>query len=188
MEVLRRIPFLLENFKTDPLEWNRRNRAAFKQVRLRVNLKVFDLLERHEEEILDSVHRMILAAATRNRLVSYRSAGPRFVQWHQRMALRHLMNSVRTRERGVFTTYCQDLAERRFERGFSAEEVCETLDIVGLACLESLGKDPEIAGFERELDDLITMTLRFGCDQVLDTFDELAVVRGPQRESEHTGR
>jgi hypothetical protein len=52
LEILRRLPFLIENFKMDPVEWNRRNRAAMRKVLLRPNLKIHRLLEKHEADII----------------------------------------------------------------------------------------------------------------------------------------
>ena len=49
--VLRRLPFLLENRRIDPLEWNRANRAAMKEVHLETNLRIFALLKKHAAEI-----------------------------------------------------------------------------------------------------------------------------------------
>ena len=173
LEIIRRIPFMLENLKTDPIEWNRRNRAAMKQVWMRVNLRIYNLLEKHEQEIVEAITRRILGPDGRSRLPSYQTETREFLQWHHRLALRHLMNSVRTRERGVFMTYCEDLAERRFEMGFGEDELCEALEMVGYSCIEVLGRDPEAAGLEQDLHEHIQITIRFGCDQVLDTYEDL---------------
>ena len=61
---------MLESLKTDPIEWHRRNRAALKRVRLRVSLRVYDLLEKHEEEICEGISRRI------------RGHDPRAGAWH----------------------------------------------------------------------------------------------------------
>ena len=37
----------------DPLEWNRRNHAAMKQVDLRNTRRIYELLEKHDQEIGD---------------------------------------------------------------------------------------------------------------------------------------
>jgi len=43
LQVLRRLPFLLENRRMDPVEWNRANRAAMKEVHLETNLRIYRL-------------------------------------------------------------------------------------------------------------------------------------------------
>ena len=48
LEVIRRLPFLLENRRTYPLDWHRLNRAAMKTVHVPQNLRHYQLLERHQ--------------------------------------------------------------------------------------------------------------------------------------------
>lgn len=173
LEVLRRMPFLIENLKTEPLEWNVRNREAMKEVRLRNNLRLHRLLLAHEAEISAVFTEALLGSRGCERFPRYQKVSPSDHQWHHRLILRQLMNAVRTCERAVFTAYCRDLAERRFEQGFQVSEVCAALDELNRICLMVLGRDPESAGLAGELQDDITMTLRFGCDQIQDVFERL---------------
>ena len=173
LEVLRRMPFLIENLKTEPLEWNVRNREAMKEVRLADNLRLHRLLLAHERGDQRRVHGGA-PRISRTRAVPRLPEGqPSDHQWNHRLILRHLMNAVRTCERAMFTAYCRDLAERRFEQGFQVSEVCAALDELNRICLMVLGRDPESAGLAGELQDDITMTLRFGCDQIQDVFERL---------------
>ncbi len=187
LEIVRRIPFMLENFRTDPIEWHRRNRAAMKQVRLRVNLRIYHMLERHEDEILEGLVRRIYGATGGASLPHYQSESPDFLQWHVRLAMRNLFNAVRTRERSLFTAYCADLAERRFHQGFTAEEVCEAMEMLGYACMEVLAKDPEAKDLDRELHEHVIMTLRFGIDQIIESFDQRIEQLGWPRDAAHPG-
>jgi hypothetical protein len=45
------------------------------------------------------------------------------LDWRFVVVLRHLLNSVRTGEKAIFTAYCRDLAEKRFTQGFAVDEV-----------------------------------------------------------------
>jgi nucleoside-diphosphate-sugar epimerase len=180
LEVLRRMPFLIENLQTEPLEWNLRNRAAMKEVRLRNNLRLHRLLLAHEAEIRALFTEALLGPGGRDRFPGYQKVSASDHQWHHRLILRQLMNAVRTREKAVFTAYCRDLAERRFEQGFEAAEVCAALDELDRICLSVLRRDPEGASLAAELQDDVTMTLRFGADQVQDVFERLGpAVSGP---------
>ena len=53
LEILRRLPFLLENRRTYPLDWHRLNRAAMKTVHVPQNLRLYQLLERHQAELVE---------------------------------------------------------------------------------------------------------------------------------------
>jgi nucleoside-diphosphate-sugar epimerase len=174
LEIVRRLPFMLENLRIDPIEWHRRNRAAMKQVHMRVYLRIYHLLEQNEDEIVRVLMRRFRDSRTTALLPHYQAEPDAALEWHCRLALRALMNAIRTRDRGVFATYCRDLAVRRFEQSFSGEEVCEALAMTGYACIEVLGRDPEAAGIDRDLETHLTTTLRFGADHVLDIYDLLA--------------
>jgi hypothetical protein len=170
LEIIRRMPFLLENFKSYPVDWNRRNRAAMKEVRIRPNLKIYWLLERHFQNICDDFAAQL---GTAPRFPTYRHVSPDQRQWNTRVALRNLMTTIMTRERSGFMSYCRDLAEARRRQGFTTGEVCSALDSLDRVCLETLLADPESEEIRDYLHDTITMTIRFGQDQVEETFENL---------------
>jgi hypothetical protein len=193
LELLRRMPFLIENLKTEPLEWNARNREAMKEVRLRNNLRLHRLLLAHEGEISALFTEALRGPHGHERFPRYQEVSASDHQWNHRLILRQLMNTVRTCEKGVFTAYCRDLAERRFEQGYQAAEVCAALDELNRICLTVLGRDPESAELASELQDDITMTLRFGSDQIQDVYERLGSADAagsgrPLDEAIHRGR
>lgn len=171
LEISRRMAFLLENFKSDPVEWNRLNRAAMKQVRMRPNLGIFALLSKHRETISSRFTATLQAKAEDGALPSYRTVGHEEHSWNHRLILRSLMNSVRTRERSVFLAYCEDIAERRFEQGFSCEDLCGALETLNLVCLEVLSEDPDTGDLVAFFHDHITVTIRFGIDHVYEVYE-----------------
>ena len=85
------------------------------------------------------------------------------------------MNTVRTREKGIFIAYCRDLAERRAREGFHPMEVCGALETLNRACRDILMEDTESEGLDSALWDHITMTIQFGCDQIQETYEELGL-------------
>jgi nucleoside-diphosphate-sugar epimerase len=169
--ITRRMPFLLENRKRDPGEWHRANRAAMKEVRIRANLRIHRLLEKHHDEIRDRFAAAILADS--ERFPTYQGVNPDIMSWRFTIVLRHLLNAVRTGDRGLFTGYCRDLASKRHEQGFGAGELCGALDVLETACVETLLADDEAEGLREPLQRLLTMTIQFGCDQVMETYEEL---------------
>jgi hypothetical protein len=174
LTILRRLPFMIENFKTDPLEWNRRNHAAMRIIRPTANLKVHRLLEKHEARICDTVSTYMASREGRRVFPNYRRFGSEEREWNHRVALRHLMDSVRTRDKSIYGSFCRDLAELRYAQGFEAEEVCEALRTLRDVCMRVLSRDPGAADLDHEIENSITMTMLFGCDQVENTFEELA--------------
>ena len=168
LEVLYRLPFLIENFKYDRIEWTRRNRDAMKMVRFRPNLKIHSLLVKHKEEIIEA---NILAL--RDKFPSYQNVPDKEQLWNHRLVLRNLFNAIRTRMKIDFMSYCRDLAERRLEQGFAPEEVVGALETLDKVCINILIQDPDSTDVQPYMYSCITMTIRFGIDQVMETCDRI---------------
>ncbi|MCX6646705.1 MAG: hypothetical protein NTY09_10155 [bacterium] len=47
LEILRRIPFIVENYRAEPAEWHHRNTAAMKVAPLLLHLKIHSLMKAH---------------------------------------------------------------------------------------------------------------------------------------------
>src|SRR5574341_61429 len=122
--LLRRMPFLVENLKTDPLEWHQRNLAALKIIRVEPNLHLYQLLEAYEERILEASMEIFRDPEGGALLPTYRGVTLDDLRWAKQQLFLQLRHAVRTRERAIFREYCRDLAERRWNQGFSCEEVC----------------------------------------------------------------
>ncbi len=168
----RRMPFMVEYRKTDPIEWHRRNRAALKEVRMRDNLRLHRLLEKHHDVIRRDFQSGMKDEPGARMFPSYQKVPDPIIEWRFTVILRHLLNAVRTGERGVFTAYCRDLAAKRMEEGFDALEVCNALKLLDRTCHRVLSTDPEAGGLDRAIRDHLKMTIEFGCDQILETYEE----------------
>lgn len=180
LEILRRIPFLIENLEVDPLEWHRRNRAAMKQARIRPNLKIHALLGKHDQEISDAFTEALTHESARVRFPSYQRIEDGEHEWHHRLILRQLMSAVRTRERSVFMSYCRDLAERRHNQGFKVEELVGALRELETICIRTLRRDPEAHDVLPYLHEHLSITIHFACDQVEETFELMEARRETQ--------
>ena len=72
-----------------------------------------------------------------------------------------------------FMSYCRELAERRLEQGFTAEELVGALETMDRIIIQTLMADHEAEDMQPHLYAYITMTIRFGIDQVLETCDRI---------------
>jgi len=171
LEILRRMPFLVENLRVDPHAWAERNEGRGPNVPVPLHLKVHWLLELHQETIFRRFHELLTGTHGRHRFPRYQGLSVEQHEWHHRLAVRSLLNAVRTQDRGVFMGYCRDLAAQRMKEGFSADELCGALEVLNLACWNVLRRDPETRGMRQALFDTVTSTLRAGCDQAQEVFD-----------------
>lgn len=178
--VLRRIPYMIENMKSDPVEWMRRNVEVMDNVALRPNLRVYRLVEKHEAEILEAYAAAVAGRAGDELLQRYRDLPAEEDEWHNRLALRSLITAVRTREKKGFMTFCRDLAGRRMSQGFESRELVHAVRTLEKAVLESVRRDPEAAGLESALHDHLEMTVEFGIDQILEAYDDAQYADSPR--------
>jgi len=167
----RRLPFLLENRRYDPLHWRQLNHEAMKHEDLSANLKVHRLLQRHENEIADRLAHTILDDPAH--FPSYAALERDVLRLNSRTALRSLMTSVLTQDKTGYVSFCRDLAERRHVEGFAEDEVCGALRLLREISMEVTLADPEAKDVAADLEHLVSSTLRFGCDSVEDVFDQL---------------
>ena len=173
LTIRRRLPFMIENLKCEPVEWYRRNHMAMRMLDTSASLRVHHLLERHEREISEEMSNYMTSEDGRRLFPSYQTLMPEEREWNHRVALRHLLDSVRTRDKSIYGNFCRDLAELRFAQGFAAEEVRQALEILRDICLKTLLLDPDASELDQEIENHVMMTLLFGCDQVEDAFDHL---------------
>jgi nucleoside-diphosphate-sugar epimerase len=171
LEILRRMPFLLENLGTHPTEWYRRNEAKLKPPRLTTALVIHGILEQSESRIVDEMVALLRSPGS-ERFRRYRDRPPGDLEWDVRVAVRHLLNAIRTQDRAVLGAYCRDLAGRRFREGFSGEEVREAVWLLAGIC-EGILRQEDGDLSAREALSHVTTTLRFACDQMEDVFEEL---------------
>jgi len=172
--ILRRLPFLIQNLRCDPVEWRRRNHAAMKQVRLQKHLILHALLRAHASTIAERYRAALLGEEGRRRFPHLDRLGEAEHPGNRHgFALRHLIDTVSTGERTEFVAYCRDLAERCFESGVPAEEVCGALEVMGSVAVRALRQDPEAADLQTEIHDHLLMTLRWGCDEVQEVYEQL---------------
>jgi nucleoside-diphosphate-sugar epimerase len=182
LQILRRLPFLLENRKTHLPEWSYLNLAAMKIVHVHPNLRIHRLLEAHESEICGALSEQLVAPRRDGRYLRYEQIPRHENDWYNRLLLHSLMNSIRTREKGLFRTHCRDLAERRRAQGFTADEVCYALGLFNEICLKTLAPEPGPVTLA-ELDDYVTAAIQFGIDEVEDIFEQSGGEASPKEES-----
>ncbi|MBK6403794.1 MAG: hypothetical protein IPF66_01400 [Holophagales bacterium] len=167
----------------DPLEWNQRNRAAMKEVHFPTNLRLHRLLERYEDDVISAYHGHLVGPHGPIRFANYQRITEAEHDWNHRVVFGHLKNAVRTRDKGVLLSYCRQLATRRFEQGFAADELCGALLVLNLVVHRVVRRDPEAKGMRQELLEYVTGPLRLGCDEIQEVFDELIAARSRQARS-----
>ena len=158
----------------DPLEWTRRNRAVLKEVHLRPNLRIHHLLEKHQDGIrlrfFEELGSTVDEGSTPR---SDHDISPQVLEWRFTVAFRHILNSIRAQDRGLFLGYCRDFAAKRYRDGASASEVVALLQLFNRISLAVLEDDPDARDLAGPLYKHLSMTIEFGCDQILEVYEDL---------------
>lgn len=180
LEILNRIPFMVENRRTATAEWTRRNVEAIEHHMARPHYEVYRLLQRHESRIVEDYLRAFEDDGDPG-FRDYRRLPAEDRARQARQLVRELMESTRTGLKGRFMAHCRQRAELRCEQGFSKAEVLYALQVLQRQLLEIHRTDPEAARLDRAIHEYVTMTLEFGVDQVYEVFEEYELGGPPAR-------
>jgi nucleoside-diphosphate-sugar epimerase len=171
LEILRRIPFMIENMKTDPVAWYQRNQEVLDHLRNVTQFEVARLVERHRESIEAAYAAIFEGETGRARFPGYARLASGDKDWRSGMVVRTLIVSLRAGRKGIFMQYCRDAALMRKRQGIPAEQMLDALRAFGRICLDHVRRDPEAAGLERAIRDHLEMAIEFSVDQVLDAYE-----------------
>jgi hypothetical protein len=172
LRILGRIPFMIENLKNDPLEWHRRNREVMEHHTLRSNVVLYRLLEHHAEAVVERLDADLAGRGEGPRLPGFERLGPDERRWQARLLVRNLIQSVQSGEKVPFMRYCRELAEHRARAGADVAEPVGALRALDRAARAALAEDPAARPLGAAIHDLVQMTVEFGIDQVLETFED----------------
>lgn len=170
--LLSRVPYMIENKRSDSVEWKRRNAEALEHHQVRANYIVFRLVRRHVEAITAAFLACFEGPAADPALARYRLMGVEERQYQAALLIRSLMDAVRAGTKGGFMAYCRELAEHRFRQGYRVGELLAAFQALRRVSLEVLGRDAESARYQRAIHDYLAMTIEFGADQVQEVFEE----------------
>jgi nucleoside-diphosphate-sugar epimerase len=171
LDILRRMPFLVHNRSAFATEWQRRNHAALRRVRLHENLHVYRQLETRAAAIRAQVTDYILEPGRAGRFEGLAGLGRDELGAEVHRLFGALLDAVRTADKWLFSAFCRDVAARRLREGFALEELAAVLDVLADLCVLALAGDGSGRAWSRALYDHVTMTVQFGRDAVQDLAD-----------------
>jgi nucleoside-diphosphate-sugar epimerase len=191
LHVLRRLLFLIEKTKSRPHEWVLRNERAMKRPVTRPSLVIHDAMVQAREAILDAIVAYLQSPVRQHRYPDYATMGYSNLRWYTGVVYDLLSAAVRTGDRGLLLSYAHNIAKQRFAEGFPASEVCDALLAISDVTVEELLYKPEVADYQDEVRDSITLSVALAVDGVQDAFDLLqseagegGAPRGPELDDE----
>jgi nucleoside-diphosphate-sugar epimerase len=149
--ISERMKFLVHNLRSFPIEWHQRNLAVMKAPRIRTNLRLHRLLERHHDAIVGRLLETTPAAARDGEIDTL---------------LVHLSRSALAETPLVFASHCAELATEDLRAGRAPSETRDLIESVGRECVTMIGEDPGAAEHHGELERAVTGLVRLGSDAV----------------------
>ena len=169
----RRLPFLIERFKSEPVEWHARNAAVMRKDIARPDLAILKALVTEENQILGSLVARVAEEVALGRLPSYGAMAESELVWLVRLLHRLLLTSVQTSNRMLLVNYLEVTGNSRFEAGFSVDEVCLFLQAMNDAVVAALRRRVDLKRLEHEVFDRITVPIELAMEEVRGQYERL---------------
>jgi nucleoside-diphosphate-sugar epimerase len=168
--ILRRLPWMLENRRSQRWLWTVHNRARMLDAQPPLEHRVLRLLETCQDEI----HTVLTAGLVGGRI---------HLPHDTAVALLHgLAEAIHYNDRTSFQDLCRDLAHRRASQGVPMAEMLEALRLVERSCLEAFAHDGGAAELGTAARDEVARTVEFGLDAIEDGYEEVGATAGGEPE------
>jgi len=165
-DIERRLPYLIERLKSEPLAWHARNVAAMTKVSMRPHVAIYEAVANMEEEIEDLLVELVKAPGGNELYPNYEKMDTLELRWTIKLIYRLLLISIDNDNRMLILNYLEISARSRFEAGFSGDEIARFLTCFDLLIRVRLQKLERFRQFDREIYDAVSMPIEFGVDEV----------------------
>jgi nucleoside-diphosphate-sugar epimerase len=172
--ILRRILFLIEKMKSDPMEWYRKNTTALKRISLRPNLLIYEIMSKLKDEITTGIKRTLLDPERNSEFPNYQKQDKDMLYSYVNLIYQLLSSSVRMNDRMLLLDYIREISTVRFNEGFGCKEICSALFKIGEIVRLKLNAEPELKTLGQEIHDYISITIQLTVDEVEDTFESFS--------------
>jgi hypothetical protein len=170
--IKRRLLFLIENMKSDPYEWNRKNYAAMYKTGLeRPNFLILENMILLEHDIISAIYDELVADKNKYDFPAYRQLGHEILLERVETIYGILKDAVRSGDRLHILSYARSLALRRIEENFNIHEVLRAVNLTGQFIVRALHKIDELKHLEQRIHDEIMLTIQLISDEVEDAYE-----------------
>jgi len=171
--IKRRILHLIENMKSRPDEWHKRNIDRLH--RFDVNRPALTLAEemvQRRDELVKSVFEEIMDPKNNIRFQFYQSMTSEDLVWNINVVYSNLLSSVRHGDRSIMLTFAKDLSMRRMEQGVLLEELCGALTVTRDVITQGLYGDPQLSKMKLQVHDNIFLAIQLAMDEIKDIYEQ----------------
>lgn len=167
-QIDKRLPFLIERMKSDPIGWHTRNLAVIRRMAFRPELPIYLNLSRAEDEIIASAIRRIQSLTTYRQFPYFNSLENSELLWLVRLTFRLLLTSIQSGNRLLILNYLQVTGSNFFKSGCSATELSLLFQTLHDLAKTSLQDVAELKGYQQQVFDSVTMPIELAKDEIIE--------------------
>jgi nucleoside-diphosphate-sugar epimerase len=172
--LINRMPYLIENLKSMPDDWNRKNLIRLKRFTVqRPSLILAEEMHYSHELIVSEIFNELTSEKNSNKFKYYQNLSSERLMWYNNVFYNNLLTSVRHGDRSIMISFGRDLAKTRFKEGVSVIELCDALKVVKNVLLRNLYNNPRLKSIKLLINDNITLAIKLATDEIKDTYDIL---------------
>jgi len=181
--IIRRMIFLMVNYKNHTGEWVNRNEAALKSKSYRPNLILYEKLLLDKERIMESIVEKLISQETAKAISPYKRMKEEEIM-NLVSTLYHLMlAAIRSGDRSFILNYADDIVVERFAAGFNAQELHRAHDLITAEVVDALYADEKTRKMQIYIHDYVEISMQIARDYMEEIFENLEKKIQPDKRS-----
>jgi len=181
--IIRRMIFLMVNYKNHPGEWLNKNEAALKSKSYRPNLILYENLLLEKERMIEAISSKMIIQESGKAISAYKRMKDHEVMSFVSTLYHLLLASIRSGDRSFIIKYVDDVVIERFAAGFSAAEMNQALDLINNEVVEMLMKTEKTRKMQMYIHDFVEISMQLAHDYVEEIFEDLEKKIPPEKRS-----
>lgn len=165
-DIKRRLPFLIEHLKSEPMAWHIKNRTALERDNDRLELVIYNALLAAEDEHIETIAEFLKAGDSRELFPHYQLVSDTELRWRMRLVYRLLLTSIHTSDRLLIMNYFEVTARKRFEDGFTAKEMTAAYRSFNRIIVDHLLAVENFGKHRHQIFEYVSLPFEFGVDEI----------------------
>ena len=175
----RRILYLIENLKSVPEEWHRKNLARVMRFKTqRPALTLAQQMHSLRSELVDEILAYITSPENKTVFSYYQQLEQGRLRYFVDRQYGNLFTSVRHGDRSVMIGFGHDLAKVRHSEGVNVAELSAALNATCNIITHRLYDDSRLENMKLLVHDYLTLATQLAIDEIKDTYEQLDQING----------
>ncbi len=170
----RRLLFLIWRMKTNPFEWQYRNKIRYYAIAERKYLKIYESMLKLRPQIVQETINRIMSKDKEHIFGTYQKLDIKKMTNRVEYIFKMLEFDICTGDRSHILDYAKILAKERYFEGFPAQEVMNAVNLTAKVIVEFLLTEQQLTGMKQRIYDEIMLTLQMVIDEIEDTYERLS--------------